>query len=436
MTTLFSRLALISLAGLAASLGACTIDQVGDATAGDEHTQAKAAPTPASIDPMAISTGAAVTGLTNTTQGGNASATIESSVVAHANDSRDGAPGEGDSGNISQISFAPEGADFDPDVSRDGRTIVFASTQHRPKADIYIKSTTGRTVTQLTNDPANDLMPRLSPDGTRIAFASDRAGNWDIYVMPATGGKPIQVTSSAAQELHPSWSPDGSEIAYCRLGETSGLWEMWITSVSNPGIARFVGNGLFPQWCPISGTGSGGADRIAFQKSRERGDRAFGIWVMDYRNGEAGNTTEIASSTISACINPSWSPDGQWIAYATVPNPSEWSGESRPSWAELWMVDAAGNNRVALTGGHFVNLMPSWGPQNKLYFVSDRGGIDNIWSMDTAKVLALAASNAATPAIATATPKRAAAPTAAPIVVPSKSAQPPIATVPETTEHH
>ena len=57
-----------------------------------------------------------------------------------------------------------------------------------------MKTVESRVVTQITNDPANDLMPRFSPDGSRIAFASDRSGNWDIYVMPATGGKPIQVT--------------------------------------------------------------------------------------------------------------------------------------------------------------------------------------------------------------------------------------------------
>jgi Tol biopolymer transport system component len=280
-------------------------------------------------------------------------------------------------------------------VSRDGKTIVFASTQHRPTADLYTKCVDSRVVTQITSDPANDLMPRLSPDGTRIAFASDRSGNWDIYVMPVSGGKPIQVTASPAHELHPSWSPEGGELVFCRLGETSGQWEMWITSVSNPGVARFIGNGLFPEWCPVAGSGAAGADRIAFQKSRERGDRAFGIWVMDYKAGEAGNSTEIASTPTAACINPAWSQDGQWIAYATVPNPSQWSGESRPAWAELWMVDTAGNNRVALTGGRFVNLMPAWGPNNRLFFVSDRAGVDNIWALDTAKVIALAASNSA-----------------------------------------
>ena len=299
------------------------------------------------------------------------------------------------SGNFSQVSFSQEGADFDPDVSKDGTQIVFASTQHRNTSDLYIKNVESRVVTQLTNDPANDVMPRISPDGTRIAFASNRSGNWDIYVMPITGGKAIQITNSAADDLHPSWSPDGSQLVFCRLGEVSGQWELWLTDVGNSGVAKFIGNGLFPEWCPAAGTGPGGSDRIAFQKSRERGDRAFGIWTISYKDGQAGNMTEVASSPIAACINPAWSPDGQWLAFATVPNPSTWahSTSSRPPSADLWMADLNGNTRISLTSGQAVNLMPAWGPGNRLFFVSDRGGNDNIWTMDTTKVVALAMAN-------------------------------------------
>jgi TolB protein len=324
-------------------------------------------------------------------------------------------------GNFTQVSFSQEGADFDPSVSRDGSQIVFASTQHRTTSDIFIKSVQSRVVTQLTNDPANDVMPRTSPDGTRIAFASNRSGNWDIYVIPITGGRTVQITCDAADDLHPSWSPSGAQLVFCRLGEVSGQWEMWVTDVGNTGVARFIGYGLFPEWCPIGGTGAEGADRIAFQRSRERGDRAFGVWTVDYKNGEAGNMTEVASSPVAACINPAWAPDGQWIAFATVPNPSEWANslESRPASADLWMADLNGTTRISLTSGKAVNLMPTWGPGNRLFFVSDRGGTDNIWSMDTTKVLALARANMKSDPALAGTPIR-----------PQESTEKPVATAP------
>jgi TolB protein len=283
-------------------------------------------------------------------------------------------------------------------------------------------------VTQLTSDPASDVMPKVSPDGTRVAFASNRSGNWDIYLMPIGGGRAIQITGSSSDDLHPSWSPDGSALVFCRLGEVSGQWEMWVTDVGNPGVAKFIGYGLFPEWSPVAATGNAGADRIAFQKSRERGDRAFGIWTVDYQDGQSGNATEIVSSPITACINPSWSPDGKWIAFATVPSPSQWrAGQSRPGTAHLWMVDLSGNNRISLTSDATVDLLPTWGPGNRLFFVSDRGGTDNIWSLDTTNVVQLAQSNA----IASSRTVKGAAPTPSPATAAHTPAEAPVVIAPE-----
>lgn len=306
--------------------------------------------------------------------------------------------GEGAEG-LMHVTFAPEGADFDPCVSRDNSFMVFASTQHRATADIYSKSITGRTITQLTSDPGHDIMPAISPDGRRIAFCSNRNGNWDIFVMSARGGQAVQLTSDPTQELHPSWSPDGSKIVFCRLGQMSGRWEIWVMDAANAQSSEFIGFGMFPQWCPKSGTAMGGKDKILFQRSRERGGRAFSIWTIDYKAGDAGSPTEIASSTTAAYINANWSPDAQHIVFAAVENPSAApTSATQGTISELWMVNVDGTGRVNLTtGGKFMNLMPCWGPDNKIYFVSDRSGIPNVWAIGTDKAVQAASGFPASP---------------------------------------
>lgn len=295
--------------------------------------------------------------------------------------------------NIARVTFAEVGQDFDPSVSPDGTRLAFASTQHRTTSDIYVKRTDSRVVTQLTNDPAEDAMPAFSPDGTRIAFASNRTGNWDIFVMPASGGKAVQITDDPGDDIHPSWSPDGRRLVFSRMSESSRRWEMWTSEIANPTVSNFIGYGLFPKWCPVAHTGEGGADRILFQQPRERGGRTFGVWTLDLLDGRATNTTEIVGGTTTAMINPSWSPDGQWIVYAEIPGTDPRGvaqRTARPTSGTLWMVSAEGEGRMRLTSGRGVSRGPVWGPDGRLFYVSDRSGTDNIWSMDLSPAMATA----------------------------------------------
>jgi TolB protein len=297
---------------------------------------------------------------------------------------------------LKRSSFADEGADFNPRISGDGRFMVFASTQHRHTSDLYIKQVGSRTVTQLTSDPSNDAMPAISPDGKRIAFASDRTGAWGIYLMPAGGGRAVQLSDGHTHDLHPSFSPDGTRVVFSRLGTVSGRWELWVMSVDQPGNAEFIGYGLFPEWCPTGGTGVGGSDKILFQRGRERGQRAFALWTLDYSPGSAGNVTQIVGGREFAAINPTWSPDGMWLAYSRVPREHFDAGTS--AGAELWISSLDGASSIQVSGRAGTNVMPTWGRDGRIYFVSDRSGSENIWSVSTER--ALAGAKGGTPAVA------------------------------------
>lgn len=287
--------------------------------------------------------------------------------------------------NLRRVSFTTEGNDFDPDIDPTGQWLVYASTRHRETADLYLKRIDGAAVTQLTADPANDVMPAFSPDGRRIAFASDRAGNWDIYIIDITGGQPVQVTNSPAHEIHPSWSPDASTLVYSTLGQQSGQWELVTVEVERPTTKKFIGYGLFPNWSPVD-------NRIVFQRARERGTRWFSVWVIELdAQGEAQRPTEIAAATNAACITPDWSPDGRHVVFCTVVEPGS-DDATKPTQADVWIVSADGRHRANLTQSRFANLQPVWGADSTVYFVSDRAqlGVENVWALRPDQVLRMA----------------------------------------------
>jgi TolB protein len=277
--------------------------------------------------------------------------------------------------SLLQHTYAQEGADFDPCLSRDGSTMVFASTRHNEQPDLYLKRTDGLAVTLLTADPAADIQPVFSPDGRKVAFASNRAGNWDIWVFTLGGGKPVQITSGTHDEIHPSWSPDGRQLVYCSL-PSRGQWELWMVDAGSGGNRRFVGYGLFPEWSPVD-------DVILYQRARERGSRWFSIWTIELSNGEPSYPTEIASSGESALITPTWSADGTQIAYTAVtPDDSALVyDEFEGNLADIWIVDADGRNRVRLTDGFTANFSPAFAPEGRVFFTSARDGGETVWSL-------------------------------------------------------
>ena len=293
------------------------------------------------------------------------------------------------SADVNRVTFAQDGADFDPTISADGSLMVFASTQHSYNPDIFLKHTGSTILTQLTSDPARDVMPAISPDGQWVAFASDRNGSWNIYVIPRQGGRPVQITNDGQADIHPSWSPDGSKLIYSKLGMTSGKWELWISEIANTSTPRFIGYGLFPEWCPTAGTGEHNGNLILYQRSAQRGDRAFSIWTTEYTDDKIGSPSRLIGNPSIAYINPTWSPDGQFVVFASVDTPHSVktvaSMEARTS--DLWMMSIDGTTRVSLTTGASTDLLPTWGANGKIYFVSTRTGQDNIWSLDAQEAM-------------------------------------------------
>ncbi len=98
--------------------------------------------------------------------------------------------------------------------------------------DIWIANENGTGVERLTDNEARDQFPRFSPDGSMIAFSSNRDGNYDVYVIPSTGGKPRQLTFHSAPDNVVGWTPDGKNVVFSStrgngaFPSVATLWEV------------------------------------------------------------------------------------------------------------------------------------------------------------------------------------------------------------------
>ena len=132
-----------------------------------------------------------------------------------------------------------EGSWMDVDVSPGGQTLAFSLL-----GDIYTMPIAGGTPTRISEGLAWEVQPRFSPDGSRIAFTSDRGGGDNIWIMNADGSDKRAVTEEKFRLLNqPSWSPDGRFIAakkHFTTGRSLGTGEIWLYHVSGGGGVKLV----------------------------------------------------------------------------------------------------------------------------------------------------------------------------------------------------
>ncbi len=141
------------------------------------------------------------------------------------------------SGKRVLTSYRP-GVNSGATFSQDGKSIYLGMSQGSGAADIYKIDLNGEIMTRLTKGPANaiNVEPSLSPDGSKIAFSSERGGRPMIYVMNSDGSNVKRLTFDGVYNSSPSWSPDGKKIAFA--GQAEGHFDIFVMNADGSGTVR------------------------------------------------------------------------------------------------------------------------------------------------------------------------------------------------------
>ncbi len=132
--------------------------------------------------------------------------------------------------------------------SPDGTQIAFNSDRSG-EMNLYVYSLADKATRQITTGPGGDFQPQWSPDGRQLGFFSSRSGNADVWVVDAAGGPPRQLTTDAGLDINPFFSQDGAHIAF--QSDRSGRLEVWVMNADGSGqrqLSKLGVGGHFLRW--------------------------------------------------------------------------------------------------------------------------------------------------------------------------------------------
>jgi Tol biopolymer transport system component len=226
-----------------------------------------------------------------------------------------------------------------PALSPDGKSLVFVSRHLDDNLEVYVMDVGGGEPTRLTFTSEDEDRPAFTPDG-RIAFDSERTGDWELWVMEVSGESAVRLTDSPGIDEGSSWSPDGKLMAFA--SERGGYFGVYLAGPDGSDVRRLYGGVSFhcndPAWSPDGRL-------IAFAGDREG---TYDLYTIALDGSEPVRLT--GDSGYGQERYPCWSADGERIVFAGLEG-GDW---------EICTIKGDGSEEKRLTDNSIDDSLPAW----------------------------------------------------------------------------